>query len=582
MAEPAVNDDEEAEPQCISEPTADTPKEEVHVDAVSISAVAAAAASSSDSVTSCCLEKDTHQDNADVEVATTSPSADSDSAPPVDGQRDPKQHLYTVSIRCFDGVTENLQVPGDLRGSALKALIFERLRVPAERQRLIFRGRVIQDEEVVSQHITEDGQTIHMVQRPDFPIGSQSQSSSGTFDAPASGPHVRFHVTGAGGSLPGVSPGSPGPAEVRQILSTLLGIIGQRAAGAGAGGDQLDAEAGAASRIAAFGALGSSFATRSPTTPPVSQSRSACPSWLSCLLVWPTLGLLLGFLIWFTTSAQVHEGFVKKEFFAKEQASVVDGLSSAAVQSMPWYTSMVCYYALSLLLGLPTVYAAFVTSLLPSRIGGYLLGENSATPTGQNLLVGQSLASALPLSQLVFQEIGLSSSGAAGHGGGDLGGTGQTGGLIGANSSFAAGLRFGQMQQDTRPESDADRVNRSDDAPPWRDLQCLNLHMNELLGRSGQLRAMPPENMPSGELHAFLAVLQGSISQLGVGINDIQGLLGDGARPSPQQLLNFTSALDAAAQCLRGLSVTMRGVPDGDAGEVGVGPTAETTLPESN
>ena len=50
--------------------------------------------------------------------------------------------------------------------TALKALLEEASGVPASRQRLICRGRVLQDTQRISDLRVADGDTLHMVQRP--------------------------------------------------------------------------------------------------------------------------------------------------------------------------------------------------------------------------------------------------------------------------------------------------------------------------------------------------------------------------------------------------------------------------------
>lgn len=84
--------------------------------------------------------------------------------------------IFKINVKCIDGSIAELEVPSDLFGSDLKHLIAERLNVPAARQRLICRGRVVKDEDTVGNHITESGQTIHMVQRPEPTTGAASSS----------------------------------------------------------------------------------------------------------------------------------------------------------------------------------------------------------------------------------------------------------------------------------------------------------------------------------------------------------------------------------------------------------------------
>lgn len=111
------------------------------------------------------------------------------------------------------------------------------------------------------------------------------------------------------------------------------------------------------------------------------------------------------------------------------------------------------------------------------------------------------------------------------------------------------------------------------EALPWRDLRRLHQHLGRLLGRTGQHRALPPANMPAGELHAFLGALQGTTAQLSVAMSDLQGQLGEGATVQPRQRLQFAMALVAAARTFRGVATVMQsGFVEGGPGHGGTAP----------
>jgi len=144
--------------------------------------------------------------------------------------------VYEVNIKCIDGTITKLEVPSDLRGSDIKELIAHQLDVPVARQRLIFRGRVVKDDDIIGQHITENGLTLHMVQRP--ASGAEASTSMGGDEVGAHaqmqpGPQVHFQFTTPDGNVQGGMP----QVDLTQILGTVFGAVGrgaQQGAGVGA------------------------------------------------------------------------------------------------------------------------------------------------------------------------------------------------------------------------------------------------------------------------------------------------------------------------------------------------------------
>eukprot|EP00931_Biecheleriopsis_adriatica_P077933 TRINITY_DN51402_c0_g1_i1.p1 TRINITY_DN51402_c0_g1~~TRINITY_DN51402_c0_g1_i1.p1 ORF type:complete len:550 (+),score=95.55 TRINITY_DN51402_c0_g1_i1:36-1652(+) len=106
------------------------------------------------------------------------PAPAHESTTPVVALQGEQVMTYEVNVKCIDGSTTRLEAKSDLTGAQMKELIAKKLDVPADQQRLIFRGRAINDEDVMGSHITESGQTLHMVQRPDAALGNSATGSA--------------------------------------------------------------------------------------------------------------------------------------------------------------------------------------------------------------------------------------------------------------------------------------------------------------------------------------------------------------------------------------------------------------------
>lgn len=69
----------------------------------------------------------------------------------------------TVNIKTMDGQVFSFAIALSAPLNELKRLIEERLGVPLERQRLIFRGQVLNEDVPLSEHRVHDGQTVHLI-----------------------------------------------------------------------------------------------------------------------------------------------------------------------------------------------------------------------------------------------------------------------------------------------------------------------------------------------------------------------------------------------------------------------------------
>ncbi|XP_009762566.1 uncharacterized protein LOC107814725 isoform X3 [Nicotiana tabacum] len=83
-----------------------------------------------------------------------------------------------LNIKTLDSQTHPFNVDKNMQVSALKDRIASQIGVPVEQQRLIFRGKVLKDDHLLSEYHVENGDTLHLVLRQSQPQPS-SVSSTG-------------------------------------------------------------------------------------------------------------------------------------------------------------------------------------------------------------------------------------------------------------------------------------------------------------------------------------------------------------------------------------------------------------------
>lgn len=126
--------------------------------------------------------------------------------------------------------------------SVIKMRLSELSEIPVDRQHLLYRGQRLVDDKKLSEYVSEDGQTIHLVQRPaqaqgppaqSAPIEPRPQANPGAGIFGAAGPQVAQIDLGAilGGGAGGAG-GPPGGLNLGAILGG-LGAGGPRPGGAG-------------------------------------------------------------------------------------------------------------------------------------------------------------------------------------------------------------------------------------------------------------------------------------------------------------------------------------------------------------
>lgn len=94
--------------------------------------------------------------------------------------------LLELKVKTINDEVHLIHVDHDMIISDVKTRVKVVTAIPEERQRLIFKGRVLQDEDTVEEYQIEDGQTIHMVARPSDYDELRSRTESSTEQSSAS------------------------------------------------------------------------------------------------------------------------------------------------------------------------------------------------------------------------------------------------------------------------------------------------------------------------------------------------------------------------------------------------------------
>jgi hypothetical protein len=148
-----------------------------------------------------------------------------------------------IKIKTLDSQTYNLRVNKCVPVPLLKEKIATVTGILSEQQRLICRGRVLKDDELLSAYHVEDGHTLHLVVRqpghlaPSGNAGTEAnQSNSGRRRGPTMARSVVLEAVN-------VDPGSSElPAFVAQILQSVLGTISAQSSGVPASSDTRPSE----------------------------------------------------------------------------------------------------------------------------------------------------------------------------------------------------------------------------------------------------------------------------------------------------------------------------------------------------
>uniref|UniRef100_A0A6N2K9E7 Ubiquitin-like domain-containing protein n=1 Tax=Salix viminalis TaxID=40686 RepID=A0A6N2K9E7_SALVM len=147
---------------------------------------------------------------------------------PKAGEVEGSETNIEIKIKTLDSQTYTLRVDKQMPVPALKEQIASVTGVLSEQQRLICRGKVLKDDQLLSAYHVEDGHTLHMVVRQPIPQSSEGLSNHPGND-PASGSsrhtgQVAPSVVIETFSVPDQGDGVP--PEISRIVSAVLGSFG--------------------------------------------------------------------------------------------------------------------------------------------------------------------------------------------------------------------------------------------------------------------------------------------------------------------------------------------------------------------
>ncbi|XP_044955557.1 ubiquitin-like domain-containing protein CIP73 isoform X2 [Hordeum vulgare subsp. vulgare] len=131
-----------------------------------------------------------------------------------DGSDGPEPATIEINIKTLESQVHKLRVDKNETVLNLKEKIVDVAGIPVEQQRLIFRGRVLKDDHLLSEYHLEDGYTLHLVARRT----AEGQQSSETSEA---SPNPNVNNAGNGAML-----GDYMSRTVRDILGNFLGMPG--------------------------------------------------------------------------------------------------------------------------------------------------------------------------------------------------------------------------------------------------------------------------------------------------------------------------------------------------------------------
>ncbi|KAJ4798777.1 Ubiquitin family protein [Rhynchospora pubera] len=167
------------------------------------------------------------------------------------------EQTFEINVKTLENEVHKVEVTKDMLVAALKEKIVDITGVPVEQQRLIFRGRVLNDDQPLSEYHVKDGHTLHMVARrlTDGQSAPGSTSADGNSNASNdSGANGQQNRPGQGprNVIFGVNITETGEEMTDQIVRGIGEMLrslssGLMAPGGGVGNNQPSANAGSGS-----------------------------------------------------------------------------------------------------------------------------------------------------------------------------------------------------------------------------------------------------------------------------------------------------------------------------------------------
>ncbi|XP_050364892.1 ubiquitin-like domain-containing protein CIP73 [Argentina anserina] len=143
---------------------------------------------------------------------------------PMSEQMDGSEPTIEIKIKTLDSQTYTLKVDKEMPVPILKEQIASVTGVLSEQQRLICRGKVLKDDQLLSAYHVEDGHTLHLVVRQPIPLSSEGLPDHSATDPASSTSRGRSSVFIESFSVPVQGDGSQ--PDFSRFLSAVLGSVG--------------------------------------------------------------------------------------------------------------------------------------------------------------------------------------------------------------------------------------------------------------------------------------------------------------------------------------------------------------------
>jgi ubiquilin len=141
----------------------------------------------------------------------------------------------TITIKCSNSDKADISTENSISVAELKTIIEGKLKLPADQQRLIYRGRVLNDEFSLEHYEIITGSVLHLVK------GVSKKPKEPEASAPPAATNTGNSGTGAGTQVPAANPfaamfGNPGAGNpAANPFGGLAGLGGMGGMGGGAG-----------------------------------------------------------------------------------------------------------------------------------------------------------------------------------------------------------------------------------------------------------------------------------------------------------------------------------------------------------
>lgn len=121
-----------------------------------------------------------------------------------------ESHLATVHIRCSNGSKFSVQIALNATVHTFKTLLAEKSDMPTQQQRLIYKGRILKDEQTLESYGLESDHTVHLVRGAALSnISVNSSANLGSSDTNTTAAAPRDASSTDGGVLGSVGSASP-------------------------------------------------------------------------------------------------------------------------------------------------------------------------------------------------------------------------------------------------------------------------------------------------------------------------------------------------------------------------------------